>query len=229
MKEFSKWRDNHDDESINESAADAIRARLDSSNYLKHAFAGTPYEEQIKKNIQENKQAETQQSNLENITKGIAEIEKKISEQLIKEKEEIDEQLTSTNNSEEAPVMEEELAEVDTDVYKLYRDREESFECNISIEGAALSSAQARLIIDTNLINLVFYGKLYKDGRCLVPLKKMTMFPEGTRGQIRLEVVVDDTLFSPWESACIVEGAKKVSVDIKQKKGVSIKFETNND
>jgi hypothetical protein len=54
------------------------------------------------------------------------------------------------------------------------------------------------------------------------------MYPEGTRGQIRLEVIVDDTVFSPWESSCVVEGAKKVTVDIKQKKQVSVNFgETN--
>lgn len=118
--------------------------------------------------------------------------------------------------------------ESDPDTYKLYRDREESFECNISIEGASLSSAQVRLVIDTNIFNVVFYGKLYKDGKCLVPLKKMNMLPEYTKGQIRLEVVVDDTMFVPWESACVVEGAKKVHVDIKQKKNVSVNFGTSN-
>lgn len=108
------------------------------------------------------------------------------------------------------------------DFYKLYRDKEETFECNISIEGASLSSAQARLFIDSTIVNLVYYGKLYKDGRCLVQIGKMSFLPEGTRGRIRLEVIVDDTLFSPWESSFIVEGAKKVKVEIKEKK--SIKF-----
>lgn len=236
MKEFSEWKDNHDElnkrQNLNEnnSAADAIRARL-NSDYLKSAFTGTPYEEQINRVQESNNQPK---DSLTNLSQSIADIEKRITEQLNrekaveKEKETEKETVSETFTSKE---VEEELVEeaVSSDLYKLYRDREESFECNISVEGASLASAQVRLIIDSNLINVIFYGKLYKDGRCLVPLKKMTMFPEGTRGQIRLEVIVDDTMFVPWESACMVEGAKKVSVDIKQKKGISINFGTNND
>lgn len=235
MKEFSEWRDNRDNDKLNESssAADAIRARL-NNDYLKQAFTGTPYEGQINRQVQESSVPKPEDS-FSRIAQSVGDLEKKIAEQLNREKAEIEEKISAPKKEEtfEAPLVgeREDVVEeaVSADLYKLYRDREESFECNISVEGASLSSAQVRLIVDTNLINLVFYGKLYKDGRCLVPLKKMTMLPEGTRGQIRLEVVVDDTLFSPWESSCIVEGAKKVSVDIKQKKGVSINFGTTND
>lgn len=114
--------------------------------------------------------------------------------------------------------------ESDPNTYKLYRDKEETFECNVTVEGASLSSSQARIIIDTSDVSLVFYGKIYKDGRCLVPLKKMKLLPEETKGRIRLEVVVDDTLFVPWESPCKVEGAKKVKVEIKPKKSVKAQF-----
>lgn len=234
MKEFSEWRDNPEKENQggSQSAQDAIRARLNSAGYLKTAFSGTPYESQINRAVQETSNPQPKDS-LNNLTQNIADIEKRIAEQLNKEKQEIQEKLTDPKKDEPVNkiVEDEEIIEeaVSADLYKLYRDREESFECNISVEGASLASAQVRLIIDTNLLNLVFYGKLYKDGRCLVPLKKMAMLPEGTRGQIRLEVIVDDTMFMPWESACIVEGAKKVSVDIKQKKGISINFGTNND
>jgi predicted nucleic acid-binding Zn-ribbon protein len=225
MKEFSEWRENKDNLNESASAADAIRARL-NNDYLKNAFTGTPYEGQINRAVQEtsNPKPEEQYSN---ISQSISDLEKRITEQLNKEKSDIDKKI-----AEPEQVIEHTAEPIDesvSDLYKLYRDREETFECNISVEGASLSSAQVRLVIDTNLLNVIFYGKLYKDGRCLVPLKKMTMFPEGAKGQIRLEVVVDDTLFSPWESTCIVEGAKKVSVDIKQKKGVSINFGTTND
>ena len=233
MKEFSEWRENGEsNENSNQSAQDAIRARLNSAGYLKSAFNGTPYEAQINRAVQET--SNPSKDSLNNLTQSIADIEKKIAEQLNREKQENQEKISDPKPAEpviEDKQIEEEIIEeaVSADLYKLYRDREESFECNISVEGASLASAQVRLIIDTNLLNLVFYGKLYKDGRCLVPLKKMTMLPEGTRGQIRLEVIVDDTMFMPWESACIVEGAKKVSVDIKQKKGISINFGTTND
>lgn len=109
--------------------------------------------------------------------------------------------------------------------YKIYRDKEENFECNISVQGAKLSTSQARLILDHEVCNLVFYGKVSKDGKCVVPLKKMTYFPEGSIGRIRLEVIVDDTIFIPWEETFIVEGAKKVTVQIKPQKKVDLRFD----
>jgi predicted nucleic acid-binding Zn-ribbon protein len=229
MKEFSEWRENKDNLNESASAADAIRARL-NNDYLKNAFTGTPYEGQINRAVQETSTLKPEEQ-YSSITQSISDLEKRITEQLNKEKSDIDKKVAEPEKVEEQVIEHtaEPIDESVSDLYKLYRDREETFECNISVEGASLSSAQVRLVIDTNLLNVIFYGKLYKDGRCLVPLKKMTMFPEGAKGQIRLEVVVDDTLFSPWESTCVVEGAKKVSVDIKQKKGVSINFGTTND
>jgi len=207
MNSFSDWRENP--APINESTSleSALRSRLNSSTpYLQQAFGIKP-EAAKEPLIQEG--LEQQLNNLEEKIK--AEIEK-TREEIAAEKEEVVEKIV------------EEVKAEDDDTYKLYRDREENFECNISIEGAALSSASTRIVIDTSLFNLVFYGKLYKDGKCLIPLKKMTMFPEGTRGQMRLEVIVDDTVFSPWESSCVIEGAKKVFVDVKQKKNVSVNF-----
>ena len=106
--------------------------------------------------------------------------------------------------------------------YKLYRDRDETFECKVNVEGAALSNSSARLILESEVWNLVFSGKIYKDGRCIIPLKKMTVLPEGTIGKARLEIIIDDTIFVPWEDAFMVEGLKKVSVEILSKNKVSV-------
>ena len=112
------------------------------------------------------------------------------------------------------------------DYYKIYRDKEEIFECNLSVQGAKLSSSQVRLIMDHDICNLVFYGKIYKEGKCKIPLKKITFYPEGSIGRIRLEVVVDDSIFIPWEETFIVEGSKKVKVEVKSqgKKKIDFKF-----
>ena len=222
MRNFSDWREEpNKDKPLNENidATEALRQKLNSStDYLRQAFGNTPYADKFTSQPPQN-----QPANLSDLAKSLDNTVSRIEEQLANERAELDKQIHEEHI--EPPVNE----EVETsDVYKLYRDREETFECNISVEGASLASAVARIIVDTNTINLIFYGKLYKDGRCLVPLQKMTMYPEGTRGQIRLEVIVDDTVFSPWESACVVEGAKKVTVDVKQKKLVSVNFgETN--
>jgi hypothetical protein len=106
--------------------------------------------------------------------------------------------------------------------YKLYRDRDETFECKVNVEGAALINSAARLILESDLWNLVFNGKIYKDGRCIIPLRKMTILPEGTIGKARLEIIIDDTIFVPWEDAFMVEGLKKVSVEILPKSKVSV-------
>jgi len=50
----------------------------------------------------------------------------------------------------------------------------------------------------------------------------MTIFPEGTIGKAHLEVVIDDTLFVPWEETFIVEGSKKITVEIKPQSKVSV-------
>jgi hypothetical protein len=113
---------------------------------------------------------------------------------------------------------------VDLCLYKAYKDKEEIFECNISVQGAKLSSSQVRLIFDHEICNVIFYGKIGKDGKCVVPLKKMNFYPERSTGRVRLEVIVDDTIFIPWEETFIVEGAKKVTVQIKSQKKVDFRF-----
>jgi hypothetical protein len=141
--------------------------------------------------------------------------------QFVKEPE-----IEANNNEEEEEEIIETPGDESTDpsLYKIYKDKEEIFECNISVQGAKLSSSQVRLIFDHEICNLVFYGKISKDGKCIVPLKKMNFYPERSTGRVRLEVVVDDTIFTPWEETFIVEGAKKVTVQIKSQKKVDFRF-----
>jgi hypothetical protein len=100
--------------------------------------------------------------------------------------------------------------------YTFYRDKDEVFECKVTIEGT-MSTATARLILVTDTWNLVFYGKIKKDGTCLIPIKKLSVFPIGTTGRATLEVVVDDVVFSAWEDAFRVEESRRVKVQIKGK------------
>lgn len=100
--------------------------------------------------------------------------------------------------------------------YTFYRDKDEVFECKVTIEGT-MSTATVRLILATDVWNLVFYGKIKKDGTCLIPIKKLTVFPLGTTGRATLEVVVDDVVFSAWEDAFRVEESRRVKVQIKGK------------
>ena len=63
--------------------------------------------------------------------------------------------------------------EVDNDnYYKLYKDKNEEFSCDISIEGSSIEDTQVRIIIESEDWNLVFNGEI-KNGKCVVPIKKL--------------------------------------------------------
>lgn len=98
--------------------------------------------------------------------------------------------------------------------YKLYRDKQENFSCEISIEGASFESSKVRLVIESPEWNLFFNGTIEKNGKCTIPIKKLPILTEGTSGIIRLEVIADDTIFVPWEEEFIVKNSKKVIVKV---------------
>ena len=101
-------------------------------------------------------------------------------------------------------------------MYTLFTDKTELFECNIKLEGASLKNSQARLIIESEDINLLFKGQITTDGKCIIPIKKLKGLLEGsTKGEIKLEVIADDTYFTPWKSEFIVEASKKLIVEVK--------------
>jgi hypothetical protein len=101
-------------------------------------------------------------------------------------------------------------------MYKLFTDKTEIFECDISIEGASLKNSDVRLIIESNDVNLLFHGQLNSSGKCQVPVKKLKgLIGENTKGSIKLEVIADDTYFVPWKSDFIVEASKRVMVEVK--------------
>ena len=97
--------------------------------------------------------------------------------------------------------------------YPFYRDIEEVFECKVTIEGTA-SNSIVRLLLETETWDVIFQGKIKKDGICSIPIKKLSLFPVGTIGKATLEVIVDDILFTPWENPFRIEESKKVEVEV---------------
>ena len=101
--------------------------------------------------------------------------------------------------------------------YKLYTDKQEIFECQIHLEGASLTAATSRIIVETQDLKLLFEGTIDKDGNCKVPIKKLRgLVGEDTKGTMKLEVIAEDTYFLPWESDFEVDTAKKIKVEVKQ-------------
>ena len=101
-------------------------------------------------------------------------------------------------------------------MYKLFTDKSELFECDIKLQGASLKKSKARLVVETQDYSLMFNGSISNSGKCEIPIKKLKgLIDEDTIGNIRLEVIAEDTFFTPWESDFEVETSKKVTVEVK--------------
>lgn len=127
-----------------------------------------------------------------------------------------------TEEEEESEEEEEEKhdskkVEEDEGLYKLYKDKAEDFICDISVEGVDSEDTEVRLIIESDDWTLMFRGEI-KKGKCIIPIKKLSLFNEGQKGKIKLEVNADGNLFTPWEDDFIVKVSKKVTVRLNEKK-----------
>ena len=113
-------------------------------------------------------------------------------------------------------------------MYKLYTDKAELFECDIKIEGASLNKSTARIVVETSDYSLMFNGKISKDGKCEIPIRKLKgLIDENTTGNIRLEVIAEDTYFTPWKSDFDVQASKQVTVEVRSQKSPNIIKENN--
>ena len=112
-------------------------------------------------------------------------------------------------------------------MYKLFTDKAELFECSISLQGASLKKSKARLVVETPDYSLLFNGNISKSGKCEIPIKKLKgLIDEDTTGNIRLEVIAEDTFFTPWNSNFEVETSKKVTVEVKSQQNKKPILET---
>ena len=100
--------------------------------------------------------------------------------------------------------------------YSVYKDKSETFSCDVSVEGAKLNETQARLILESDDWTLMFEGEIDRNGKCNIPIKKLNIFEEGVVGRIRLEVIAENTVFTPWEDDFKVKVSKKVTVQLSE-------------
>jgi hypothetical protein len=101
-------------------------------------------------------------------------------------------------------------------MYKLLKDKNNEFQCEIKLEGASINNATARLFLEADGAEYSFKGEI--DGnKCIIPMGKLKKFANLLEnGKIRLEVLADDTLFVPYESNYVLEAEKSVTVEVKQ-------------
>jgi len=108
-------------------------------------------------------------------------------------------------------------------MYKLFTDKPELFECDIKIEGASLTKSVARLVVETQDYSLLFKGTINSSGKCKVPIRKLNgLIDENSKGNIRLEVIAEDTFFTPWKSNFKIQKSKKVTVEVKSQNNKTV-------
>ena len=126
----------------------------------------------------------------------------------IEEVEEIEEQSSSNSDSE---------------FYKVYADKSETFSCEIELEGANLKDTQVRLVLESDNWNLMFPGEIDRNGKVNIPIRKLNILDEGTKGTIKMEVIAEGTVFVPWEEQFEVKLSKKVMVKFNENKTSKVK------
>jgi hypothetical protein len=101
-------------------------------------------------------------------------------------------------------------------MYKLLKDKNNEFQCEIKLEGTSAKNAKVRLFLEAEGCEYSFKGNIEGD-KCVVPMGKLKKFENLLEsGKIRLEVVADDTLFVPYENTYELEQEKKVTVEVIQ-------------
>jgi len=103
-------------------------------------------------------------------------------------------------------------------MHVFFLDKNNTFRCRIEIDGAPLENAKARLLLKTEGYSLVFDGKILNSGECtfdlVCPTKIFTIF---NFGKLHVEVIVNNILFTPYESEFSIEKTKKIKVDQENK------------
>lgn len=106
------------------------------------------------------------------------------------------------------------VEEQNENYYSVYKDKSENFSCDVSVQGAKLDDTKARLILESDDWTIMFEGEIDRYGKCTIPLKKLNIFEEGQIGKIKLEVIAESTVFTPWEDDFKVKVSKKVTVQL---------------
>ena len=108
---------------------------------------------------------------------------------------------------------------------KLYTDKSEIFECNISLEGVSIKNSKLRAILKFDDKNLMVEGKINSNGKGKIVFPKLkNISEEGEVGKMELEVIAEDAYFQPYKEVFKVESSKKATVEVLNKKSLKPKI-----
>ena len=108
---------------------------------------------------------------------------------------------------------------------KLYTDKTELFECNVSLDGASIKDSKLRAILKFDDKNLMVEGKINSNGKGQIILPKLkNISQDGEVGKMQLEVIAEDAYFQPYEETFQVITSKKATVEVLNKKSLKPKI-----
>lgn len=100
---------------------------------------------------------------------------------------------------------------------EFFSDKEQLFECTVKVLGNKFKNIIPRLIFkdDKNNKKIIFEGD-YSDKICKV---KISPFSDLIEGEVNLEVLVDDTRFTPWKDKYVFSKSIMIeNIEVKSKK-----------
>ena len=98
-------------------------------------------------------------------------------------------------------------------MYIITLDTAKNFECTLKIQGASLNKSKVNLVIESNDMDIRCRGTITEKGKVNIPVKKLKgILEENSKGKMYLEVIAEDSYFTPYKTDYITELSKKVNL-----------------
>ena len=98
-------------------------------------------------------------------------------------------------------------------MYTIQLDQAKNFECSLKIQGASLKKSKINMIIESDDFDIKLKGTIDNDGQVTIPVKKLKgILDENVKGNMFLEVIAEDTYFTPYQTEYVTEVSRKVEV-----------------
>jgi hypothetical protein len=98
-------------------------------------------------------------------------------------------------------------------MYTITLDTAKNFECTLKIQGASLNKSKVNLVIESNDMDIRCRGTITEKGKVSIPVKKLKgILEENSKGKMYLEVIAEDSYFTPYKTDYITEVSKKVNL-----------------
>lgn len=98
-------------------------------------------------------------------------------------------------------------------MYTITLDTAKNFECTLKIQGASLNKSKVNLVIESNDMDIRCRGTITEKGKVNIPVKKLKgILEENSKGKMYLEVIAEDSYFTPYKTDYITELSKKVNL-----------------